>query len=114
MSVPGFPNMFLLYGPNTNGGTGSVIDTIESGMNHVIAALETLDERQASTIQVRREAADQFHDELTTALKDTVWHSGCTNWYVDENGHDPNQWPWTWSELRRRTATIEPSAYEVA
>lgn len=114
MSVPGFPNMFLLYGPNTNGGTGSVIDTIESGMGHVLAALKTLDERQASTIQVRRDAADNFHTELTTALKDTVWHSGCTNWYVDENGHDPNQWPWTWSELRRRTATIEPSAYDVA
>jgi len=114
MSVPGFPNMFLLYGPNTNGGTGSVIDTIECGINHVIAALETLDQRQASTIQVRRAAADRFHGELTTALKDTVWHSGCTNWYVDEKGHDPNQWPWTWSELRRRTATIEPSAYDVA
>jgi cation diffusion facilitator CzcD-associated flavoprotein CzcO len=112
-SVPGFPNMFLIYGPNTNGGTGSVIDTIESGMNHVIAALETLDDRQASTIQVRREAADHFHHELTTALKNTVWHSGCTNWYVDEKGHDPSQWPWTWSELRRRTATIEPSAYLV-
>jgi cation diffusion facilitator CzcD-associated flavoprotein CzcO len=114
MSVPGFPNMFLLYGPNTNGGTGSVIDTIESGMGHVLAALKTLDERQASTIQVRRDAADSFHSELTTALKDTVWHSGCTNWYVDDKGHDPNQWPWTWSELRRRTATIEPSAYDVA
>lgn len=113
MSVPGFPNMFLLYGPNTNGGTGSVIDTIESGMGHVLAALKTLDDRQASTIQVRREAADDFHGELTAALKDTVWHSGCTNWYVDEKGHDPNQWPWTWSELRRRTATIEPSAYDV-
>jgi cation diffusion facilitator CzcD-associated flavoprotein CzcO len=114
MSVPGFPNMFLLYGPNTNGGTGSVIDTIESGMGHVLAALKTLDDQQASTIQVRRDAADHFHDELTSALKDTVWHSGCTNWYVDEKGHDPNQWPWTWSELRRRTATIEPSAYDVA
>jgi cation diffusion facilitator CzcD-associated flavoprotein CzcO len=114
MSVPGFPNMFLLYGPNTNGGTGSVIDTIESGMGHVLAALKTLNERQASTIQVRRDAADHFHAELTSALKDTVWHSGCTNWYVDEKGHDPNQWPWTWSELRRRTATIEPSAYDVA
>ena len=114
MSVPGFPNMFLLYGPNTNGGTGSVIDTIESGMGHVLAALKTLDDQQAATIQVRRDAADHFHAELTNALKDTVWHSGCTNWYVDEQGHDPNQWPWTWSELRRRTATIEPSAYDVA
>src|SRR4051794_11597337 len=43
MSVPGFPNMFLLYGPNTNGGTGSVIYTIEAGVSHVIAALRELD-----------------------------------------------------------------------
>src|SRR5205085_3743207 len=42
LSVAGFPNMFLLYGPNTNGGTGSVIDTIEAGANHVIAALRAL------------------------------------------------------------------------
>ena len=42
MSVPGFPNLFLLYGPNTNGGTGSVIYTIEAGMSHVIAALREL------------------------------------------------------------------------
>ena len=47
MSVPGFPNMFLLYGPNTNGGTGSVIYTIEAGVNHVIAALRELDRADA-------------------------------------------------------------------
>ena len=43
----------------------------------------------------------------------TVWHTGCTNWYVDENGNDPNQWPWLWSTYRRRTAALEPGAYEL-
>jgi cation diffusion facilitator CzcD-associated flavoprotein CzcO len=114
MSVPGFPNMFLLYGPNTNGGTGSVIFTIEAGMGHVLAALGELERAQARTIEVNRAAAAAFDRELRAALAGTVWHSGCTNWYVDENGNDPNQWPWLWSAYRRRTERIEPGAYALA
>ena len=68
MSVPGFPNMFLLYGPNTNGGTGSVIYTIEAGVNHVIAALRELERARARRIEVRREAAEAFDRELRAAL----------------------------------------------
>ncbi len=114
LSVPGFPNMFLIYGPNTNGGSGSVIDTIESGMGHVLAALEELDRRDATKIAVRREAAERFDRELREALAGTVWHTGCTSWYVDANGNDPSQWPWLWSTYRKRTARLEPGAYELA
>jgi cation diffusion facilitator CzcD-associated flavoprotein CzcO len=111
MSVPSFPNMFLLYGPNTNGGTGSVIYTIEAGVNHVIAALGELERADARRIEVRRETAERFDRELRAALAETVWHTGCTNWYVDEHGNDPNQWPWLWSTYRRRTARIGPGEY---
>jgi cation diffusion facilitator CzcD-associated flavoprotein CzcO len=111
VTVPGFPNLFLLYGPNTNGGAGSVVSTLEASITHVIAALDELRRSRATTIEVRREAADAFDAALREALKGTVWHSGCTNWYVDEHGNDPNQWPWTWSEYRRRTATLAPDAY---
>ena len=113
MSVPGFPNMFLLYGPNTNGGSGSVIYTIEAGMTHVVAALRELDRADARRIEVRRETAEAFDHELRAALAGTVWHTGCTNWYVDEDGNDPSQWPWLWSAYRKRTARIEPGAYEL-
>jgi cation diffusion facilitator CzcD-associated flavoprotein CzcO len=114
MSVPGFPNMFLLYGPNTNGGTGSVIYTLEAGVGHVIAALEELDRAHAKRMELRRATAEAFDRELRAALETTVWHTGCTSWYVDENGNDPNQWPWLWSNYRKRTATIEPGAYELS
>jgi cation diffusion facilitator CzcD-associated flavoprotein CzcO len=111
LSVAGFPNLFLIYGPNTNGGTGSVIYTIEAGVHHVIAALRELERTGASQVEVRPEAAAAFDRELRTALAGTVWHTGCTNWYVDEHGNDPNQWPWLWSEYRRRTAELAPGAY---
>jgi cation diffusion facilitator CzcD-associated flavoprotein CzcO len=113
LSVPDFPNMFLLYGPNTNGGSGSVVNTIEAGVNHVIAALRELDRAEARRIEVSRAAAERFDRELRAALAGTVWHSGCTNWYVDENGHDPNQWPWLWTTYRRRTERLEPDTYEL-
>jgi cation diffusion facilitator CzcD-associated flavoprotein CzcO len=114
LSVPSFPNMFLLYGPNTNGGTGSVVNTIECGLGHVIVALEAMERGGAERIEVRHEAAEDFDRELRTALAETVWHTGCTNWYVDENGNDPSNWPWLWRTYRRRTARLEPGAYELS
>lgn len=114
LTVPSFPNMFLLYGPNTNGGTGSVINTLECGIGHVLAALREMERVDANRIEVRRDTAQGFDRELRAALEGTVWHSGCTSWYVDENGNDPSQWPWLWSTYRRRTERLEPSAYELS
>jgi cation diffusion facilitator CzcD-associated flavoprotein CzcO len=114
MSVPGFPNLFLLYGPNTNGGTGSVIYTIEANVNHVIGALRELERARARRIELSAARLEAFDRELRAALATSVWHTGCTSWYVDENGNDPNQWPWVWSTYRRRAEQIDSSAYELA
>jgi cation diffusion facilitator CzcD-associated flavoprotein CzcO len=114
MSVPGFPNMFLLYGPNTNGGTGSVIYTIEANVNHVIAALRELERSRARRIELNAERLEAYDRELRAALASSVWHTGCTSWYVDENGNDPNQWPWLWSTYRKRAERIEPGVYELS
>jgi len=114
MTVPGFPNLFLLYGPNTNGGSGSVIYTLEAAMGHVLAALGELERAGARAIELRRETLEAYDRDLREALAGTVWHSGCTNWYLDEHGNDPSQWPWLWSTYRRRTAQIEPGTYELS
>jgi cation diffusion facilitator CzcD-associated flavoprotein CzcO len=114
ITVAGFPNMFLLYGPNTNGGAGSVIYAVECAMQHVIAAIRELEQTGAGTIELLPEAAGAFDRELREALAGTVWHTGCTSWYVDEHGNNPNQWPWLWTTYRRRTSRIDPRAYELA
>ena len=113
ITVPGFPNMFLLYGPNTNGGAGSVIYTVEAATRHVIAAIRELERANARTIELRPQAAAEFDRELRQALAGTVWHTGCTSWYVDEKGDNPNQWPWVASAYRRRTAELDRAAYEL-
>jgi hypothetical protein len=80
-------------------------------MAHVVAALRELERTRTRRIEVRREAADAFNRELRTALAGTVWHTGCTSWYVDENGNDPSQWPWLWSTYRRRVSQLGTGAY---
>jgi cation diffusion facilitator CzcD-associated flavoprotein CzcO len=114
ITVPGFPNMFMLYGPNTNGGSGSVIYTVEAASKHAIAALREMEQANARTVELGEQAAASFDRELREALAGSVWHSGCTNWYVDEDGNDPSQWPWIWFTYNKRASRIEPGAYEFA
>jgi quinol monooxygenase YgiN len=73
-----------------------------------------MDRTGAGRIEVRPEAAEAFDRELRKALAGTVWHSGCTSWYVDEDGNDPSNWPWLWRTYRRRTAVLEPGAYDLS
>jgi hypothetical protein len=80
----------------------------------VLAAIRELERGGARAIELRPEAAEAFDRELREALGRTVWHTGCTSWYVDEHGNNPNQWPWLWSTYRRRTARLDPAAYRLS
>ena len=65
-------------------------------------------------IEVSRGVEEAFNRELRSTLAGTVWHTGCESWYLDENGNDPNQWPWAWRRLpQRATAQIEPGHYQL-
>ena len=80
----------------------------------MIAALRELERTGARRIEVTRSGADHFDRELRERLAHSVWHTGCTNWYVDEQGNDPNQWPWLWTTYKRRTSRVDPAVYELA
>ena len=105
ITVSGFPNLFLLLGPNTGLGHSSVVFMVESQIRYVVQALDLLDERNASYLDVRADTETDFLDRVQTRLSDTVWESGCTSWYMDENGRNFTIWPhftWKyWLETRR-------------
>jgi cation diffusion facilitator CzcD-associated flavoprotein CzcO len=111
ITVPGFPNMFLLHGPNTNGGTGSAIYMIEAMARHIVLALDEMVARSARSIEISGRAAIQFERELRVALDRTVWNTGCRNWYVDDAGNNASQWPWLSTEYRRRTGRVGAETY---
>ena len=110
-SVPGFPNLFLLYGPNTNVGSGSVISVLEAGIGQAVQAVELLGRSDARTIEVRAAAAERFDIECQAALRRTVWATGCASWYLDADGNNANNWPWSAREYRRRLATVSDADF---
>jgi cation diffusion facilitator CzcD-associated flavoprotein CzcO len=106
ITVPGFPNLFLIYGPHTNHGTGSILSVLESAARYIAEAVDLLQRETLDHVEVRREAHDAFQAELDERLADTVWTAGCGSWYVDEHGRVANNWPGTHDEYAERTATV--------
>ncbi|MEP6664817.1 MAG: NAD(P)/FAD-dependent oxidoreductase [Nocardioidaceae bacterium] len=97
ITMAGFPNLFLLLGPNTALGHSSVVFMIESQIRYVGQALDLLDQSQATYMEVRADTQQDFLDQVQTRLSDTVWESGCKSWYMDENGRNFTIWPhFTW------------------
>lgn len=107
--VAGFPNMFLLVGPNTGLGHTSMVFMIEAQVNYVMDALRHVDGAGATSVEVRQEAQDAFNRELQRKLSTTVWNQGgCRSWYLDGNGRNTTLWPgYTW-RFRQRTRHFDP------
>ena len=112
-SVSGFPNLFLLYGPNTNMGIGSAIHMLESQAAHVADAVDLLAAGGWASVEVRAEAQETFAAEMRSRLERSVWESGCSNWYVDSHGHDTSNWPGSMTEFRRRSASLDLGDYDL-
>jgi cation diffusion facilitator CzcD-associated flavoprotein CzcO len=113
ITVPGFPNMFLLYGPNTNHGTGSALELIESQARYAAEAARLLDTGAAERLEVRQDVHDAFQRELHERLAESVWAT-CPSWYVTAEGRVTNNWPGTQTEYRRRTRTVSPGDYDTS
>src|SRR4051794_12881013 len=75
-TVSGFPNLFLLIGPNTGNGHSSAILLIEAQLGYAIDALATMRSRQATSVDVRPEVLQRYNDDVSEALADTVWNAG--------------------------------------
>ena len=92
VAVAGMPNLFMLYGPNTNLGHNSIIFMIERQIGYVLDLLAEMRRRGAALVDVRPDVMERSNERLQERLRDSVWNSGCTNWYRNENGRITNNW----------------------
>ncbi|HEY6652631.1 MAG TPA: alpha/beta hydrolase fold domain-containing protein [Solirubrobacterales bacterium] len=111
MTVAGFPNLFIMYGPNTNLGSGSIIFQLESQMSYILDAVRKLQSR-GGWLSVRPEVQASFDREIQKRLSTSVWQTGCSNWYLDDHGRNTNNWPGFTLEYRRRTRRLDLEDYE--
>lgn len=93
VSVAGFPNLFLLAGPNTSLGHNSVIFMFEAQIRYVLRCLKVLSSHANSVLDVRLSAQQAFNKRLDRQFSNTVWSSGCTSHYLDATGRNYSIWP---------------------
>ena len=111
-TVAGFPNFFLLIGPNLGNGHSSAIVLIEAQLEYVLDAMRAMRDHQAHTVEVRREVQDAYNERVQKALATTVWNAGgCKSYYLDRNGTNSTIYPWTTIDLRRRTSRFRQEDY---
>jgi cation diffusion facilitator CzcD-associated flavoprotein CzcO len=113
MTTAGFPNLFMLYGPNTN--NGCILYMLERQVDYVLRALCRLDEEKLAWMDVRAEVMARYNDELQRDISQVaVWQAGCNGYYRAPSGRVVTQWPHTMAEFARRTGTVDADAFEVA
>jgi cation diffusion facilitator CzcD-associated flavoprotein CzcO len=113
-TVPEFPNLFLLAGPNTGIGHTSLVVMIEAQLRYVVDALRTMETRRATSVEVREPVMAAWDAEMIDKGAGTVWMSGgCASWYLDADGRNTTLWPDQTYRFRRRTRRFDPGAYEL-
>jgi cation diffusion facilitator CzcD-associated flavoprotein CzcO len=111
ISAHGFPNFFMLYGPNTNLGHNSIVFMLEVQIAHILDAIETLARGERSSLEVRANVQSGFNAWLRKKMRKSVWAAGCTSWYVDASGKNTLNWPDFTFEYRRRAKKLRLRDY---
>jgi hypothetical protein len=113
-TVHGFPNLFLLVGPNTGLGHTSMIHVIESQLRYVREALAVMRDRGIAAIEPAADAQRRWNAALQERMRGTVWATGgCASWYQDEHGRITTLWPGSTARLRWETRRIDLAEYLV-
>jgi len=113
-TVSGFPNLFLLLGPNLGTGHSSAFMILESQLAYLGDALRRMRSGGWTSIDVRPEVQEAYNREVQDALPGTVYNSGgCSSYYLDVNGRNSFIWPWSTGRMRRRIRGFDPGEYDV-
>jgi cation diffusion facilitator CzcD-associated flavoprotein CzcO len=112
-ALAGFPNYFMITGPNTALGHNSMIYMIESGVRYVVDAIVALRRHGLHSVEVRQEVLQAFNAGLQRRLQKTVWNSGCKSWYLDSHGRNLTLWPGFTFSYRRITRKFDIHNYTI-
>lgn len=111
ISVPEFPNFFMLNGPTSPVGNFSLIDVAEKQWGYIAQLLDLLRSGECTEISATQQALDAYEAARLAAAKNTIFASGCNSWYLDNEGV-PASWPWNYARFRDVMATPDLSAFE--
>jgi cation diffusion facilitator CzcD-associated flavoprotein CzcO len=111
VSIPDFPNFFMLNGPNGPVGNFSLIEVAEIQFGYVVQLVDKLRAGECTEISATRDAMERHETEREAAVPNTVWVTGCKSWYLDDRGI-PAVWPWGFDRFREVMRAPQPAAFE--
>jgi len=112
LMTSGFPNLFMMYGPNTN--NGSILYMLERQADFIVAQLKLMDREGAGSIEIRAGVQAEYNTKLQADLaKVEVWQASCSNYYRTESGRIVTQWPHTMAEYQKRCEAVDDSRFEL-
>jgi cation diffusion facilitator CzcD-associated flavoprotein CzcO len=112
-AAAGFPNLLFVIGPNCGLGHSSMVYMIESHLNYLASALDTIERRGIATFEVRPEVQRRYNQRLQRNMRRTIWQTGgCASWYLDKHGNNTTLWPSFTFVFRHLTRRFDVEAYE--
>lgn len=112
ISVSGFPNLFMLYGPNTNLAHSSILFMLESQYRYIMSALQALARYPQAAMDVREDRQTRYCQVIQQGLKGSVWEAGCSSWYLDKQGNNTVNWPGFTFSYRFATRSVDTADYQ--
>jgi cation diffusion facilitator CzcD-associated flavoprotein CzcO len=113
-TIAGFPNFFMLVGPNTGLGHNSMILMIESQVQYVLEAIKTMRAQKLASVEVRASAQSAYNDRIQARLAKSVWATGgCVSWYTTRSGKNTTLWPGFTFEFRMKTRRFDTKSYQL-
>ena len=113
VAVPGFPNFFFTLGPQSPIGNFSAISISETQIHYILRCIELVRSGRCQTLNPTAEATDRFNAWVRSAMPDTIWVTGCRNWYMSKNGV-PSAWPFSGARFRRELREPDLAEFDVA
>ena len=114
VSVSGYPNLFLTFGPNSGPGHNSALLYMEAQIDYIVKAVRLIRTRGIPIFDVRKDRQDRYNAAIQRRLAATTWNSGCASWYLTDDGHNSTMFPGFATQFTRQLARVNLDDYQPA
>ena len=112
ITLPGFPNYFMLIGPNSPITNLPLVEIADIGIDYIFQCIEKIERGELKSISARQSVTDAFNKKVNRSFEGTIWVTGCNSWYLDDEGQ-PVVWPWTPEEYQTALKVLDLNDYDV-
>ena len=109
--MAGYPNLFFTFGPNSGPGHNSALVYMEAAIDYIVKAIKLLQQNDIGTLDVREDRQDCYHSDIQRRLRRTTWNSGCSSWYLTEDGYNGTMYPGFATQFMRELSHLDPHDY---